>query len=146
MSSSCSLSLRKANILIGMPNGTLEPCHKSKGSIGKLWFARYNPSYPRHWVKFICEGEFYEGFLNLSYQIYNWGWILKIEKRPKFPPLVDWVDIPPLNLWLSLFTSEIKFYWFICENSVKNLLAVKRRIHKTLKNTYKIGFQFILIY
>ena len=24
--------------MIGMPNGTLEPCHKTKGSIGKLWF------------------------------------------------------------------------------------------------------------
>ena len=33
-----SCSLRKANIMIGMPIGTLEPCHKTKGSIGKLWF------------------------------------------------------------------------------------------------------------
>ena len=24
--------------MIGMPIGTLEPCHKTKGSIGKLWF------------------------------------------------------------------------------------------------------------
>ena len=37
-SSSSSCSLRKANIMIGMPIGTLEPCHKTKGSIGKLWF------------------------------------------------------------------------------------------------------------